>query len=199
MLTSVLGRVVAPFDCCPWGGTVGRHVVIDHPQPLYTPEQRVIRDNSPWTMIQGVLAPLQFLICLISAGLVIRFLMTGDGTLAATASVVAKTMVLYVIMVTGAIWEKKVFGCYLFAPAFFWEDAVSMIVIGLHTFYLYGLLTGTVTPHNLALLALLAYGTYAVNAVQFVAKLRAARKMDSRIAQRAGAGDHVLYSLGQQA
>ena len=200
MLTSVLGRVVAPFDSCPWGGTVGRHVVIDHPQPLYTPEQRVIRDTSPWTLIQGVLAPLQFLVCLISVGLVIRFLMTGDGTLAATTSVVAKTMVLYVIMVTGAIWEKKVFGCYLFAPAFFWEDAVSMIVIALHSFYLYGLLTGTVSQHNLMLLALLAYGTYAVNAVQFVAKLRAARKMESRVAAlTARAADHALYGFGQQA
>jgi 3-vinyl bacteriochlorophyllide hydratase len=200
MLTSVLGRVVAPFDSCPWGGTVGRHVVIDHPQPLYTPEQRAIRDTSPWTLVQGVLAPLQFLVFLISLGLVVRFLLTGDGMLAATTSVVAKTMVLYVIMVTGAIWEKKVFGCYLFAPAFFWEDAISMIVIALHTAYLYGLLTGTMSQHNLMMLALTAYGTYAVNAVQFVAKLRAARKMESQVAaQRASAGDRALYGFGQQA
>ena len=33
--------------------------------------------------------------------------------------------VFYTIMVTGAIWEKVVFGQYLFAPAFFWEDVFS--------------------------------------------------------------------------
>jgi hypothetical protein len=29
-------------------------------------------------------------------------------------------------MVTGCIWEKVVFGRYLFAPAFYWEDVFSM-------------------------------------------------------------------------
>ena len=100
---------------------------------LYTPEQRARRDRTRWTLVQGILAPIQFLVLLISVGLVIRYLSTGEGLAAATISIVVKTMVLYTIMFTGAIWEKVVFGQYLFAPAFFWEDAVSMIVIALHT------------------------------------------------------------------
>lgn len=149
------------------GGRSGR--------PLYTPEERRRRDASPWTWVQGVLAPLQFLVCLVSVALVWRFLATGQGELAATVSIVVKTLTLYTIMVTGCIWEKDVFGVYLFAPAFFWEDMVSMAVLALHTGYLVALLTGALDTRQQMLLALVAYATYAVNALQFVLKLRAAR------------------------
>lgn len=144
-------------------------------RPLYTPEQRARRDASRWTLVQGLLAPFQFLVCAISAALVIRFLMTGDGYALATASVVVKTLVLYTIMVTGAIWEKEVFGQYLLAPAFFWEDMVSFGVIALHTIYVVALLAGSMAPETLMMVALVAYAAYVVNAVQFIWKLRQAR------------------------
>ena len=147
-----------------------------NPYPvLYTPEQRRRRDASPWTLVQGLLAPVQFVICIISAALVIRYLMTGEGYMAATLSVIAKTISLYTIMVTGAIWEKEVFGQYLLAPAFFWEDVVSFGVIALHTWYLLALFTGAMTPKALMILALVAYVAYVINAVQFLWKLRMAR------------------------
>ncbi|MGY6547597.1 MAG: 2-vinyl bacteriochlorophyllide hydratase [Roseinatronobacter sp.] len=144
-------------------------------KPLYTPAQRARRDASVWTLVQGILAPVQFVICIVSAVLVIRFLMTGEGYMAATLSVIAKTLALYTIMVTGAIWEKEVFGQYLLAPAFFWEDVVSFGVIALHTLYLAGLVWGFMTADQLMILALVAYAAYVVNAVQFIWKLRMAR------------------------
>ncbi len=147
--------------------------------PLYTPEERRRRDQSPWTLVQGVLAPLQFAVFLVSLALVVRSLTTGEGYLAATVSVVIKTLVLYAIMVTGAIWERVVFGRYLFAPAFFWEDVMSMLVLALHTAYLLAIVAGWgSTPAQLGL-ALVAYAAYVVNAAQFVLKLRAAR-LDER-------------------
>jgi 3-vinyl bacteriochlorophyllide hydratase len=146
------------------------------PRPgLYTPEQRARRDASRWTVVQGVLAPLQFLVFLVSLALVLRFLWTGEGYAAATISIVVKTGVLYLIMVTGAIWEKVVFGQYLFAPAFFWEDVFSFAVIALHTGYLIALATHSLSPVALMLLALAAYATYVINAGQFLWKLRQAR------------------------
>jgi 3-vinyl bacteriochlorophyllide hydratase len=145
-------------------------------RPLYTAEERLRRDASPWTIVQGVLAPLQLLVLLISVWLVLRYLNTGAGESAATISIVVKTMVLYTIMVTGAIWEKEVFGCYLFAPAFFWEDVVSMLVIALHTAYLVALVTGWLDTRGQMLLALAAYASYAINASQFFIKLRSARR-----------------------
>ena len=115
-------------------------------RPLYTPAQRQRRDASAWTLVQGVLAPVQFLVFLVSLVLVLRFLATGEGEWAATVSVVAKTLTLYLIMVTGCIWEKVVFGQYLFAPAFFWEDVFSMLVLALHTAYLVALFTDALGP-----------------------------------------------------
>jgi 3-vinyl bacteriochlorophyllide hydratase len=148
--------------------------------PLYTPEERQRRDATQWTLVQGVLAPVQFLIFLVSLALVVRFLWTGEGGTAATVSVVVKTLVLYTIMVTGCIWEKVVFGQYLFARPFFWEDVFSMAVLALHTAYLVALFTGALGLRGQMLLALAAYATYVINAAQFVLKLRAARLQDER-------------------
>jgi len=151
-------------------------------QGLYTEEERVRRDNTIWTLVQGILAPVQFLVFLVSLGLVLRYLATGQGYDAATISVLVKTGFLYLIMVTGAIWEKVVFGQYLFAEAFFWEDVFSFAVIALHTAYVWALYTNSMTPFDLMLLALAAYATYVINAAQFIWKLRLARLQAEGIA-----------------
>ena len=143
--------------------------------PLYTPEQRRRRDSTVWTVVQGILAPIQFAALLVSLALVLRYLTTGTGYDAATLSIIVKTVLLLTIMVTGAIWEKVVFDQYLMAPAFYWEDVVSFGVIALHLAYVAALLTGALGPTALMGLALVAYAAYVVNAAQFILKLRAAR------------------------
>ena len=187
--TSVFGYFIDKVENAPWGACSGRNVV-EHmpPQPLYTQEQRKRRDASKWTFVQGVLAPAQFAVFVISLGFVLHFMFTGRGLTAATASVVVKTLVLYTIMVTGSMWERDVFGKYLFAPAFFWEDVVSMAVIALHTLYLVALFVGDVDPSRLMLIALAAYASYLINATQFVLKLRAARLQSQRWMEPAGSG-----------
>ena len=185
---------VAP---CPWGATAGlsawpgqdgaRHIdatpfrresarpsKVSHIQ-LYTPAERARRDASPWTLVQGVLAPLQFLICAASLLLIVRYLATGHGYALATGSILLKTAALYAIMITGSIWEKDVFGKWLFARAFFWEDMVSMLVLALQTTYVAALLMGWGSPGQQMTIAVAAYAAYAINASQFVMKLRAAR------------------------
>jgi 3-vinyl bacteriochlorophyllide hydratase len=144
-------------------------------RPLYTSEERARRDATGWTLVQGVLAPVQFVVFLISVVLVLRYLQTGQGETAATVSIVLKTFLLYTIMITGCIWEKVVFGRYLFAASFFWEDVFSMLVLALHTAYLVALYTGSLSVREQMLLALAAYAAYAINATQFLLKLRAAR------------------------
>jgi 3-vinyl bacteriochlorophyllide hydratase len=157
------------------------------PAGLYTAEQRRRRDASPWTRVQAVLAPCQFAVFAISLYLVVRCLVTGHGIAIATASVVMKTMLLYAIMVTGSIWERDVFGRYLFAPAFFWEDVFSILVLFLHTAYLVALATGMTSVRTQLLIALAAYAAYAINATQFVLKFRAARQSRSEPASQAAA------------
>ena len=150
---------------------------------LYTPAERARRDSSVWTIVQGVLAPVQFLIFLISLALVLRTLTTGEGAFAANLSVLAKTFALYAIMVTGSIWEKVVFGKWLFARPFFWEDVFSMVVIGLHTAYLVMLFGGIGSVETRLLVALAGYAAYVINAGQFLLKLRAARLAGEPAAQ----------------
>lgn len=142
---------------------------------LYSPAERRRRDETVWTLVQGVLAPVQFIVFLVSLALVLRFLATGEGYAIATISIVLKTLALYAIMITGSIWEKRVFGRWLFAPAFYWEDVVSMLVLALHTAYLAALVLDLVAASSLMVLALMAYASYVVNAAQFLLKLRRAR------------------------
>ncbi len=149
---------------------------------LYTPDQRRRRDATRWTLVQGILAPAQFVVFLISLTLVVRFLFTGAGYELATISIVVKTGFLLAIMVTGAIWEKVVFGQYLFAESFFWEDVFSFAVIALHLAYLYALFASALDAFSLMWLALAAYAAYVINAGQFILKLRRAR-LDAEVGQ----------------
>ena len=180
---NLLDRIVSRIDSCPWQATSGKQSLHSHkttarrePSEIYTKEERARRDASSWTVVQGVLAPAQFVVFAVSLFLVLRYLVTGEGLAEANISVVVKALFLYAIMVTGAIWEKVVFGQYLLAPSFFWEDVFSMLVIALHTAYLAALAAGTMSPEGLLYLALAAYASYVINAGQFLYKMRAARK-----------------------
>jgi 3-vinyl bacteriochlorophyllide hydratase len=181
MFTRVIDRLIGRINCCPWPATAygssphdnaAKHVAARF---LYSPAERRRRDSTKWTLVQGILAPIQFFAFAISLALVVHYLLTGRGLEAATISVLVKTCLLYLIMVTGSIWEQKVFGVYLFAPAFFWEDVFSMLVLALHTLYLAVLLTGAANARTQMFIALAAYASYIINASQFVMKLRAAR------------------------
>jgi 3-vinyl bacteriochlorophyllide hydratase len=188
MLTRIFNHYLGKIDCCPW---VGHAYGLQYGQPakkavatkigkarspyLYSLEQRRRRDASPWTLVQGILAPIQFAVFLVSLALVLHYLVSGHGLQAATISILVKTACLITIMVTGAIWENEVFGQYLFAPAFFWEDVFSFLVIALHSLYVLALVTHAASPRTQMLLALAAYASYVINASQFLMKLRAAR------------------------
>jgi len=163
---------------------------------LYTPEQKRKRDSSIWTIVQGVLAPLQFLAFLISLSLVIRFLITGNGYEIANYSILIKTVFLLIIMITGSIWEKVVFGKYLFADAFFWEDVFSMLVIALHLSYVYALFQNLLSPSSLMILALAAYTAYLINAIQFIWKLRMARKQHEINEDKLDSVSSDIYAKG---
>ncbi|MDP3493232.1 MAG: 2-vinyl bacteriochlorophyllide hydratase [Hyphomonadaceae bacterium] len=192
---TMFDRWIDSLDASPWPAHAGSHLASaqraeSRKAELYTPEERARRDASPWTIVQAILAPLQFLVFAVSLVLVLRFLMTGEGYEIATASILAKTFLLYLIMVTGSIWEKEVFGKWLFARAFFWEDVFSMLVLGLQTIYLVMLLTGWGTPQQQMMIAIAAYAAYVINATQFLLKLREARLQAARSASHATSVGH---------
>ena len=149
---------------------------------LYTPEERARRDATRWTLVQGVLAPVQFLVFLVSLVLVARSLIWGLDPDWALWSVAIKTGVLYLIMITGSIWEKVVSGQYLFAHSFFWEDVVSMGVMVLHTLYVLAWWFQLLDPAEQLWLALAAYASYVINAAQFLYKFKQARLREQALA-----------------
>ncbi len=180
-LSGVLDDWIDGIAPCQWEAHAGlnpgareRRALWSKP-PLYSAEERRRRDATPWTLVQGILAPLQFLVFVASLALVVRYLTTGEGYGLATASILVKTILLYTIMITGSIWEKVVFGKWLFAPAFFWEDVCSMLVLGLQTAYLVCLVFDWGSPRQQMSIAVAAYAVYIVNATQFLMKLRTAR------------------------
>ena len=142
---------------------------------LYREEERIRRDSTKWTLVQGVLAPLQFVVFLVSLGFVFNYLLYGTYESAASVSVVMKTFILCLIMVTGSIWEKAVFDKYLFAKPFYWEDVVSIVVVFLHLLYLFVYFFDFLSVESQLYVALLAYFAYVVNAVQFLFKFKQAR------------------------
>jgi 3-vinyl bacteriochlorophyllide hydratase len=178
VLRGLVERVIGRFDNCPWATVAGDISSYDPPRrrPIYRAEERQRRDATIWTLVQGWLAPVQFVVFIVSLCLVLHYFATGEGLALATDSVVVKTLVLYSIMVTGSLWERNVFGVYLFARSFFWEDVGSIIVLVLHTIYIIALIAGYLSAGELLMLALAAYAAYLVNAGQFVFKLRAARR-----------------------
>jgi len=153
--------------------------------PRYTPEQLARRNASPWTKSQAILAPIQFLIFL--AGLTVTWLYKQEiwiddfGWI--TFFVTLKTFMLFLIFVTGAFFEKEVFGAYAFAPEFFWEDFGSAIAMIVHISYFVLFFQG-LDENFLIWTALLAYLSYLVNATQFLIRLLLEKHNEKKLKQQ---------------
>lgn len=135
----------------------------------YTPEQKAKRDNSVWTKVQMILAPLQLLAFIISVILVVHYLDTGENYVLANLSVLIKIGLLWLITITGMIWEKEVYGQWFMAPEFFWEDFFNAVALFMHNLYFVAHLLGW-SDRAIMVLMLIAYSTYLINFAQFFVK-----------------------------
>ncbi|MBC8160257.1 MAG: 2-vinyl bacteriochlorophyllide hydratase [Roseiflexaceae bacterium] len=161
---------------------------------MYTPEQLIRRNTSPWTLIQAVLAPVQFLAFLASFALVARYLATGEGYDAANISVLIKIALLWLITITGMIWEKEIFGHYFLAKEFFWEDVGNAVALLTHNLYFLAIWLGVSHQATMALM-LAAYCTYLINCAQFVRRGIMAAKQ-RRAAKANGTAQQALKIVG---
>jgi 3-vinyl bacteriochlorophyllide hydratase len=156
---------------------------------MYTPEQLARREASPWTRVQITLAPIQFLVFVVSFGLVLRYLWSGEGYEAATASVWLKIGLIWALTITGMLWEHDVYGHYFMAREFFWEDLGNLVAILTHNAYFAAQWLGA-DERTLMLVMVVAYSTYLLNAAQFIAKgVRSARQR--RALRKAASGQPV--------
>ncbi|MBA3946664.1 MAG: 2-vinyl bacteriochlorophyllide hydratase [Herpetosiphonaceae bacterium] len=135
----------------------------------YTAEQRLRRDRSPWTKVQAILAPLQLAAFLVSVSLVTHALLTDRGYGLANGSIVVKITLLWLITITGMLWEKEIYGRWFMAREFFWEDLGNLVAILTHNLYF---IARALHWSERAVLALMlaAYLTYLLNFAQFAIK-----------------------------
>jgi len=83
-------------------------------------------------------------------------------------SVLFKIALMLGAIITGALWEKDVFGAYWFAPEFMGEDTMTVIVFILHVSYLTMVFAH---PENIGYqvsMLVMAYTVYVVNVAQYV-------------------------------
>jgi 3-vinyl bacteriochlorophyllide hydratase len=133
----------------------------------YTADQLERRARSKWTRVQIILAPIQFLIFLISFALVVHYLRTGEGYWIATVSVWVKIALIWVLTITGMLWEYDMYDHYFMAKEFFWEDLGNLIAILTHNAYFVAIWLGADTQTQMWVMVV-AYVSYLLNAVQFV-------------------------------
>ena len=153
--------------------------------PRYTPEQLERRNASVWTKVQGILAPIQFVMFL--AGITVTWLYQShngiDNFAWITFFVTLKTFKLVLIFVTGGFFELEVFGQFAFVHEFFWEDFGSAIAMVVHLSYFILFFMG-LDESTLIWTALLAYLSYLVNAAQFVIRLLLEKHNEKKLKQQ---------------
>jgi 3-vinyl bacteriochlorophyllide hydratase len=132
----------------------------------YTPDQLCRRQNSRWTRVQAILAPLQLLAFLVSVGFVLRYLTSGEGYGVAHVASLVKVALMIAITVTGMLWEHDVYGKYFLAPEFFWEDLVNGISLIAHLVFV-GAWLMDASPRVQMVIMAVALATYVINFLQF--------------------------------
>ena len=126
--------------------------------------------------MQIILAPIQFVAFLISFGLVIHYLLTGQGYLITTVSIWVKISLIWALTITGMLWEYDMYDHYFMAKEFFWEDLGNLIAILTHNAYFVAKWVGA-DERTVMWVMVFAYVTYLFNAAQFVVRgIRSARQ-----------------------
>jgi 3-vinyl bacteriochlorophyllide hydratase len=132
-------------------------------------EQMVARRAaSLWTRIHPVFALAQLAAFFVSVGLLVAYFRGAVSFDAVHQSVIVKVTLMLGAIVTGALWEKDVFGKYWFAPEFMGEDTMTVNVFILHIAYLVMAYTH---PDNITAqigTLIVAYGVYIANVAQYV-------------------------------
>jgi 3-vinyl bacteriochlorophyllide hydratase len=128
------------------------------------------RAASVWTKIHPIFALGQLLAFFVSVGLLVGYFRGAVSFETVHQSVLVKVALMFGAIITGALWEKDVFGAYWFAPEFMSEDTMTVNVFILHAAYL-GF--AAAHPENVTLqigMLIVAYGVYIANVAQYVVR-----------------------------
>jgi len=143
------------------------------------------RSASVWTMVHPIFALGQLAAFLVSVGFLIAFAFHGASFAAVKTSVFIKISLMVGAVVTGALWERDVYGFYWFAPEFLAEDVMTLIVFLSQVFYL-----AMVAFHPDEMVPILAslgfaYTVYVANVAQYIHKTQRAKLAAAAVPARA--------------
>jgi len=129
---------------------------------------RARRRASVWTTIHPIFALGQLLAFAVSVVLLILYFRGTVSFETVHQSVIVKIALMVGAVFTGALWEKDVYGHYWFAPAYLFEDTMTVIVLILHVGYL--LMAYTHEDNMTAVIGMLifAYTVYITNVAQYI-------------------------------
>jgi 3-vinyl bacteriochlorophyllide hydratase len=140
------------------------------------------RRASIWTTIHPFFAFGQLFTFVVSVGLLVAYLFGKVPFSYVAISVLIKIGLMVGAMVSGAFWERDVFGQFWFAPEYFVEDVITAIVFYLHLAYLYAVyfapFDGKLTLPTLVI----AYTAYVINVGQYVIRHGKVRQEEREVA-----------------
>jgi 3-vinyl bacteriochlorophyllide hydratase len=133
-------------------------------------EVRARRKASVWTLIHPIFALGQLLAFFVSVGLLVAYFFGRVSFGVVHIAVMTKIGLMVGAVITGALWEKDVFGSYWFAAEFLVEDVMTVNVFILQIAYV---LMAYTHPENLGVILWvlgLAYFVYAGNVTQYIVR-----------------------------
>jgi 3-vinyl bacteriochlorophyllide hydratase len=134
------------------------------------------RRASIWTLIHPLFAIGQLLAFFVSVGLFVAYLRGSVPFHVVHVSVLVKVGLMVGAVLTGAFWERDVFGYWWFAPEFLFEDVMTLIVFITQLTYLAMVFFH---PHMMnAIIGILAvaYLVYIGNVAQYIHRTQARKK-----------------------
>ncbi len=123
-----------------------------------------------WTKIHPIFALGQLLAFFVSVGLLVAYFFGRVSFAVVHDAVMTKIGLMVGAVITGALWEKDVFGSYWFAAEFLVEDVMTVNVFILQIAYV---LMAYTHPENLGVILWvlgLAYFVYVGNVAQYIVR-----------------------------
>ncbi len=137
---------------------------------------RARRTASIWTFIHPVFALGQLLAFVVSVGLLFGYFAHAVPFHVVHISVLAKIALMIGAVITGALWERDVFGFYWFAPEFLFEDVMTLIVFILQMTYLAMVFTHPTSMGFIVAVLCVAYAVYLGNVAQYIHRTQRMKK-----------------------
>jgi 3-vinyl bacteriochlorophyllide hydratase len=129
---------------------------------------RARRSSSVWTRVHPIFALGQLGAFFVSVLLLAGYFAGWVSYAAVFESVLVKIAFMIGAIVTGAFWERDVYGHYWFAPEFFFEDAMTVNVFLLHLGFLAVAYSQPNMPEKSLVMLGIAYLVYVANVAQYI-------------------------------